>query len=335
MRGDRQRRPVRRRPDSDSGTGGISRSRRCSTRGGQQEEWGHAEGETQSQTYGRPQPPGTLCPQNSTLPLRTGQQHRGLPTKLGDRRGLDKSDHRETAFGKRDDRSRRWRWRSVASRDGGDPVTSLRRSKTTAVENPGKTWCSEARNSTTGEGSRDPPTSSPTTVGEGGGAERPTCCRRPKTAGRKRRRWPPATTTPPRRPRRFHRRQRRTDDGDEGRSVVLTTVGHRRQKRCVGLDQETVEGHKAAAARTSSAFLKVTIPLNDRKASRSRLRRASSGPPVKQCMTIRAGRSLLLRMSKVSSQASRVWMTSVKSRLWARATWAAKASRCAGRGEWS
>ena len=39
-------------------------------------------------------------------------------------------------------------------------------------------------------------------------------------------------------------------------------------------------GHRAAASRTSTALLKVTTPLNNRDAQRSRHRRASSGPPA-------------------------------------------------------
>ena len=52
-------------------------------------------------------------------------------------------------------------------------------------------------------------------------------------------------------------------------------------------------------------------------APRSRHRRASSGPPVKQWKTVRSGVPSARRMSNVSSHASRVWMTAGGARSWA------------------
>ena len=60
-------------------------------------------------------------------------------------------------------------------------------------------------------------------------------------------------------------------------------------------------------------------------APRSRHRRASSGPPVKQWKTVRSGVPSARRMSNVSSQASRVWMISGRRRSWASWIWAANA----------
>src|SRR5579884_267213 len=94
-------------------------------------------------------------------------------------------------------------------------------------------------------------------------------------------------------------------------------------------------GHRAAARRISSAAGKVTMPEKDRYAPRSSARLASPGPPVKQCRTRRSGGPSEPRMSKVSSQAERLWTTRARPWRTARPTWAAKASRWAGRGEWS
>ena len=69
-------------------------------------------------------------------------------------------------------------------------------------------------------------------------------------------------------------------------------------------------GHSRAAACTSVADLNVTMPLKLRNAPRSRHRRASSGPPVKQWKISPLGGSpRASRTSNVSSHASRVWMT--------------------------
>ena len=70
------------------------------------------------------------------------------------------------------------------------------------------------------------------------------------------------------------------------------------------------------------------IPANDTIAPRARLSRASSGPPVKQCITVRRGVPSRSRISKVSSQALREWMTSGRSRSFANWIWAANTSRC-------
>ena len=65
-------------------------------------------------------------------------------------------------------------------------------------------------------------------------------------------------------------------------------------------------GVDAAAARTSSAFLNDTMPLNDRYAPSASARRASSGPPVKQWNTVRSGTPTSASTRNVSSHASRV-----------------------------
>jgi hypothetical protein len=94
-------------------------------------------------------------------------------------------------------------------------------------------------------------------------------------------------------------------------------------------------GHQRAASCTSVEFLNVTMPLNDRCAPISTQRCASAAPPVKQWKTVRSGMPSAVRMSNVSSHASRVWMMSGRLRSWANWICAAKAARCTSRGEWS
>ncbi len=131
---------------------------------------------------------------------------------------------------------------------------------------------------------------------------------------------------------------RPADRGGEGgadidhprrRGSVVPRCGTGARIRRVGLDQHDGRAATAAAAaRTSSAFLNVTMPLNERYAPRSSARRASSGPPVKQWNTVRAGTPASASTRKVSSHASREWITSARSRSCASATWARNATSC-------
>ena len=67
-------------------------------------------------------------------------------------------------------------------------------------------------------------------------------------------------------------------------------MGHRaRGRACRSRRGAGRVGQSAAASRTSAAFLKVTTPLKESEAPRSRQRRASSGPPVKQWTMVRSG----------------------------------------------
>src|SRR3546814_1391106 len=79
--------------------------------------------------------------------------------------------------------------------------------------------------------------------------------------------------------------------------TAVTHAGWLRLPRCgtgaryglsVSTSRESI-GHSLAASWRSVADGNVTIPLNDSIAPRSRQRRASSGPPVKQCNTVRSG----------------------------------------------
>jgi len=79
-------------------------------------------------------------------------------------------------------------------------------------------------------------------------------------------------------------------------------MGDRCQERVSVSTSRRSRGQRAAASRTGSAFLKVTTPLKEREAPRSRQRRASSGPPVKQWMIVRSGTPTDVRMSYVSSR---------------------------------
>ena len=94
-----------------------------------------------------------------------------------------------------------------------------------------------------------------------------------------------------------------------------------------GLSVSTISrssGQINAADRKSSAVLKVTIPLNDNTAPRSRHVDATSGPPVKQWKTVRSGTPSARSTSKVSSHADRLWITRGKAWLCAMAIWAAE-----------
>ena len=94
-------------------------------------------------------------------------------------------------------------------------------------------------------------------------------------------------------------------------------------------------GTTAAARRSSSAVLNVTMPENDTWAPRATAASASAGPPVKQWKTVRGGTPSRSRMSNVSSHASRVWITRASPCRWANAIWRAKLSAWSARGEWS
>ena len=74
-----------------------------------------------------------------------------------------------------------------------------------------------------------------------------------------------------------------TDVRHPGRLVGAAAVRHRREVRAVGLDEQPVERARARPRPARrSALLNVTMPEKLTKAPRSRQRRASSGPPVKQ-----------------------------------------------------
>ena len=123
---------------------------------------------------------------------------------------------------------------------------------------------------------------------------------------------------------------------DVRRLVGPAPVRHGRQVRAVGLGQHAgPAGSARAAACTSAAALKVTMPLKLRIRAQVEARPASSGPPVKQWNTVRSGMPSARSTSNVSAQASRVWMTSGSARSWASWICAANAVRCASRGEWS
>ena len=94
-------------------------------------------------------------------------------------------------------------------------------------------------------------------------------------------------------------------------------------------------GQMRAASRRSAAFLNVTMPLNDRYAPRSRHARASSGPPVKQWITVFSGIPSVSSTANVSSHASRVCTTSDTPCSRARWIWRANAGSCTSRGEFS
>ena len=85
---------------------------------------------------------------------------------------------------------------------------------------------------------------------------------------------------------------RRPHQGDQGRPVGLAPVGHRGQVGRVGLDQQPVERAQRGGRPHVVGRPKVTMPLKDRQAPRSRHGRASSGPPVKQWNTVRARHAL-------------------------------------------
>ena len=107
--------------------------------------------------------------------------------------------------------------------------------------------------------------------------------RQPRRPGDRRRRRGP------------HRRRRPARVGSAGRGAAPARGTARRSRPARGR-----AGRRAAAARTSSAFLNVTMPLNDRYAPSSSARRASSGPPVKQWNTVRR------RHARVVEDAERV-----------------------------
>ena len=89
-------------------------------------------------------------------------------------------------------------------------------------------------------------------------------------------------------------------------------VGYRCEIRVVGLDeQEAIERADGSGCglRTSGAPLNVTMPENESVAPMSRARRASSGPPVKQCKTVRSGTPASARTANVSSHVSCEWIT--------------------------
>ena len=76
---------------------------------------------------------------------------------------------------------------------------------------------------------------------------------------------------------------RRPDQGHPRRLVERCPGGERARGTGVSVSTSSRSiGQSTAASRTSAAFLKVTTPLKESDAPRSRHRRASSGPPVKQ-----------------------------------------------------
>ena len=80
-----------------------------------------------------------------------------------------------------------------------------------------------------------------------------------------------------------------SDDRQQGRPVGPAAVRNgARYGLSVSISRRS-SGHSRAASRTSSALLNVTMPEKLRNAPRSRARRASSAPPVKQWNTTRVG----------------------------------------------
>src|SRR5450756_738641 len=67
-------------------------------------------------------------------------------------------------------------------------------------------------------------------------------------------------------------------------------------------------GTSRSAARSPSAFRKVTVPANDRYQPRSTQRRAISASPEKQCKTVRSGAPTSSRTASTSACASRSWI---------------------------